>query len=191
MTQHHFDEAYEHEGTSDATPGGYENARRPGETAFAVFLVLFSLALLWNAYGISGFEALSGPGTVPMLTAAIMLITGGLALWHTLRLPLVPTETVARDILPRQVLIVFVLLILYAILLRPLGFLPTSALFLIVSVKVLGRYGWGFSILVSVGTLALVWIVFRLIFTVLMPEGIVPEGEFIQMFRNIFSRSAA
>ena len=47
------------------------------------------------------------------------------------------------------------------------------------------------SLAVSVGTLALVWIVFRLIFSVLMPEGIVPEGEFIQMFRNLFPGSAA
>lgn len=191
MAQHHFDEVYEHEGTSDATPGGYENARRPGEVAFAVFLALFSLALLWNAYGISGFEALSGPGTIPMLTATIMLVTSGLSLRHTLRQPRVTTETLSRDILPRQVVLFFVLLILYGILLRPLGFLPTSALFLLASVKLLGRYGWSFSLAVSVGTLALVWIVFRLIFSVLMPEGIVPEGEFIQMFRNLFPGSAA
>lgn len=189
--QHLFDEAYEHEGTSDATPGGYDNARRPGEVAFAVFLSLFSIALLWNAYGISGFEALSGPGTVPMLTAAVMLITALVSLAHTLRRPLIGSESIARDILPRQVLIFFVLLVLYGILLRPLGFLPTSALFLIASVKLLGRYGLGFSMLVSLGTLAMVWIVFRLIFSVLMPEGIVPEGEFIQMFRNLTAGGAA
>ncbi len=124
MAQHHFDEVYEHEGTSDATPGGYENARRPGEVAFAVFLALFSLALLWNAYGISGFEALSGPGTIPMLTATIMLVTSGLSLRHTLRQPRVTTETLSRDILPRQVVLFFVLLILYGILLRPWASCP-------------------------------------------------------------------
>lgn len=191
MSRQHFDESYEHEGRSDATPGGYDNGRRPGEVVFAVFLTLFSAALLWNAYGISGFDALSGPGTIPMLVAAVMLITAGLSLARTLRKPLVATETLGRDILLRQVLIFCGLLVLYAILLRPLGFLPTSALFLIVSVKLLGRYRWGFSILVAVATLALVWIVFRLIFSVLMPEGIVPEGELIRFFRNILTARGA
>ena len=48
-----------HDGTSDATPGGESDKRRPGELAFAVILLIFSLALLWNAYGIAGFSALS------------------------------------------------------------------------------------------------------------------------------------
>ena len=182
----HFDPAYEHEGTSDATPGGYDRERRPGEVAFAAFLVLFSLALLWNAYGISGFEALSGAGTIPMVTAAIMLVTAALSLRRTMARPLFGGEALSRDILPRNVVVFVGLLIVYALLLHPLGFIPTSALFLLASVKLLGRYGWGFAIAVSLGTLALIWIVFRLIFSVLMPEGIVPEGEFIQLFRNLF-----
>lgn len=50
-----------HDGTSDATPGGYEHQRRPGELVFALVLLVLSGALLWEAYGISGFEALSAP----------------------------------------------------------------------------------------------------------------------------------
>ena len=99
---------------------------------------------------------------------------------------MVAGEALSRDILPRNVVVFVGLLIVYALLLHPLGFIPTSALFLLASVKLLGRYGWGFAIAVSLGTLALIWIVFRLIFSVLMPEGIVPEGEFIQLFRNLF-----
>lgn len=55
-------ETQHHDGTSDALPGGYPAQRRPGELAFAAFLLIVSLILLWNAYGIAGFSKLSSPG---------------------------------------------------------------------------------------------------------------------------------
>jgi hypothetical protein len=66
-----------HDGTSDATPGGEPDRRRPGELGFALALVAASLALLWNAYGIAGFEALSSPGAIPMATSFVMVVTAG------------------------------------------------------------------------------------------------------------------
>ena len=42
------------------------------------------------------------------------------------------------------------------------------------------------TVLVSAFSLLLVYLVFRIVFTVLMPSGIVPEGEMIQWFRNLF-----
>ncbi|QEW23473.1 Tripartite tricarboxylate transporter TctB family protein (plasmid) [Paracoccaceae bacterium] len=176
-----------HDGTSDATPGGYEAQRRPGELVFGALMVIGSLVLLWNAYGISGFEALSAPGSVPMATTAVMVITSVIIFLHDLRLPRVAGETVARDILPGVVVIIALLLVAYGFLLRPLGFLPTSALFLIVSLKLLARRGWLWTVSISVGSLVLIWVIFRIIFTVLMPAGIVPEAELIQTFRNLFS----
>ena len=47
--------------------------RRPGELVFNLFLFLASLFLFYSAYGISGFEALSSPGMVPMATTAVMI----------------------------------------------------------------------------------------------------------------------
>lgn len=179
-----------HYGTSDATPGGEEDRRRPGELLFGVALLAASLGLLRSAYGISGFEALSAPGSVPMATTFVMVVTSAIVLWRTARLPLDRTETIAKDILPRVVLIFAGFLVAYGVLLRPLGFLPTSALFLIGSIKVLGNRGWGGTILVSFGSLAVIWLVFRIVFTVLMPAGIVPESEFIQFFRSLINGGA-
>jgi len=176
-----------HEGTSDATPGGYDDARRPGEALFAVLLVVASFALLWNAYGISGFRALSAPGSVPMATAAIMVITSAIVLFRTLRLPKVTSESLSRDILPMTVIVLALMLVAYGVLLRPLGFLPTSALFLIGAVKFLSHRSWLFTLTVSLGSLALIWVVFRIVFTVLMPAGIMPEAEFMQFLRDLFS----
>lgn len=175
-----------HDGSSDATPGGYENQRRPGELIFGGFLVLASLVMLWEAYGISGFDKLSAPGSVPMATTAVMVVSAIVIFLKDMRLTRVAGETVSRDILPVKVLIVALLLVGYGIALKPVGFLPTSAVFLIVCVKMLGHRGWGWTLAVSLGSLLIVWLVFRIVFTVLIPAGIVPEAEIIQAFRNLF-----
>ncbi|WP_347312803.1 tripartite tricarboxylate transporter TctB family protein [Defluviimonas sp. SAOS-178_SWC] len=175
-----------HDGSSDATPGGYEDSRRPGELAFAIFLLLASGYLLKEAYGISGFEALSGPGVVPMGTTAVMLITALIAVLTTWRRPLLTTETIAKDILPLRVIVFVVLIVSYGLLLKPVGFLPTSAIFLILAIKFLDPRSWLFATAVALFSLILVWFVFRIIFTVLMPAGIVPEAEMVQALRDLF-----
>ncbi|MFZ3582213.1 tripartite tricarboxylate transporter TctB family protein [Loktanella sp. DJP18] len=179
-------EPIHHDGSSDALPGGYTAQRRPGELAFAIFLALASLGLLWNAYGIAGFSKLSSAGAIPMATAAVMVLTAVIVVVHTARQPVVAKESIARDILPGVVILFVGLLVGYAVLLRPFGFLPTSALFLIVGVKVLSRRGWGFTVGVSLASLLVIWLIFRIVFSVLMPAGIVPEAEAVQMLRNLF-----
>jgi putative tricarboxylic transport membrane protein len=164
--------------------------RRLGEAVFAVFIAIFSLVLLWSAYGISGLEALSAPGSVPMAATLVMVVTTLIVLVQTLRLPRTTGETLSRDILPGPIIAMVLLLVAYAVLLRPLGFLPTSALFLILSIRLLSRRGWAFSIAVSLGSLLLIWLVFRIVFTVLMPPGLVPEGEIVQFFRNLLNGGA-
>lgn len=180
-----------HDGTSDATPGGDEHLRRPGELAFGAILLAASLGLLWSAYGISGFEALSAPGSVPMATSFIMVVSAGLIVAQTAKKPLGRSESFAHDILPRIVLIFAGFLVAYGLLLRPFGFLPTSALFLIGSIKLLSHRGWGWSIAISLFSLAIIWLVFRIVFSVLMPPGLVPEAEFIQFFRNLLAGGPA
>lgn len=174
-----------HDGTSDATPGGYTEKRRPGELGFALFLTVASVFLLYSAYGISGFEALSAPGAVPMATTLVMAISALLVALRTANLEKVTTETLSKDILPLTVILFVGFLVIFGVLLKPLGFLPTAALFLIVAIKVLARRGWGYTLIVALGSLFVIWVVFRVVFTVLLPAGIVPEAEFIQFFRNL------
>lgn len=180
-----------HDGTSDATPGGYPDRRRPGELVFAGCLLAASLYLLYSAYGIAGFDALSSPGAVPMATTAVMVVSALVVFVRTARLHRFANETLSGSILPRTVLIFAGLLIAYGILLKPLGFLPTSALFLITAIRILSGRSWGFVLAVSAGSLVGIWLIFRIVFTVLMPAGIVPEAEFIQLFRDLLHSGAA
>ena len=177
-----------HDGTSDATPGGELDKRRPGEAAFAAVLLGGSVVLVWNAYGIDnpfGSNGLSSPRSIPLATTAVMLVCAALILVKPLRLPLDRAETIARDILPPVVLIFALFLVAYGIVLRPLGFLPASALFLIAAIKILAKRSWPWTLSVSLGSLAVIWLIFRIVFSVLMPAGIVPEAELIQFFRSL------
>ena len=180
-----------HDGTSDAIPGGYVKQRRPGELAFALFLSAASLFLLYSAYGISGFEALSAPGAVPMATTFAMAISALIVAYRTSRRSKVEGETISKDILPANVILFAGFLIAFGLLLKPLGFVLTAGLFLTISIKVLARKGWGYTLAVSMGSLVVIWIIFRVVFTVLLPSGILPEAEFIQFFRNLTSGGAS
>lgn len=182
-----------HDGTSDAAPGGEPGKRRPGEMAFAAVLLVTSLGLLWSAWGIDnpfGPNGLSAPRAIPVAATLAMVVAAGLVLLGTARLPLDRTETLARDILPGRVVIFALFLLAYGLLLRPLGFLPTSAMFLIAAMRLLGGRGWGWTLAVSLGSLLVIWLVFRIIFSVLMPAGIVPEAEIIQAIRSLIGGGA-
>lgn len=190
MDPEHRGDADHHDGTTDAMPRGYAEKRRPGELAFALFLAFGSICLLYNAYGISGFDALSAPGSVPMATSLVLVISTAMIVWRTARLHRVASQTLAKDIVPAKVILFVCFLIAFGVLLKPLGFVPTAALFLILSIKVLARKSWRYTLLVSLGSLVVIWVVFRLVFTVLLPAGILPEAEFIQFFRSLLAGGA-
>lgn len=163
--------------------------RKPGELAFAAFLTLASLFLLYDAYGISGFQALSAPGAIPMAATLAMAVSAGIVLVRTARAAPDRNGSFARDILPVRILVIGLLLIAYAFALQPVGFLPTSAVFLVLAVKYLSKWPWGFAIGVSLFSLVLIYLIFRIVFTVLMPAGIVPEGELLAWIRNLAAGS--
>lgn len=160
--------------------------RSAGEIAFNAILFITSLILLGSAYGISGFTSLSSPGALPMAVALTMVVSSGLILLDAWRHTHRDGTRFLTDILPPVVIVMMLFITGYALLLVPLGFLPTSLLFLVLSILYLRKGGFLFALGVSVFALILVYIVFRLIFTVLMPAGIVPEGEFLAAIGHLF-----
>ncbi len=160
--------------------------RSAGEIGFNAGLFVVSLVLLWQAYAISGFESLSSPGALPMAVAFAMVISSGMILLEGWRHTDPDDTRFFRDILPPVIIVMMLFITGYAVLLVPLGFLPTSLLFLTGSIFYLRRGGLGYALGVSVLALVLIYIVFRLIFTVLMPAGIVPEAEILAAFGHLF-----
>lgn len=157
----------------------HSTPRRPGEAIFAMLMMLFSAVCLQQAYKISGFAALSAPGSVPMAATFIMFCAACAVLVRVLRSPAHPTETLRHHILPRHVLLTMVLIVAYALLLKPLGFLPTSVLFVALTIWLLSDRKPLTCLGLAVLSVLAIWIIFRLVFKVMMPEGIVPEREII------------
>ncbi|WP_417241373.1 tripartite tricarboxylate transporter TctB family protein [Celeribacter sp.] len=160
--------------------------RKPGEVVFALLLSLISFGAVWQAYGIAGFEALSSPGAFPMAVASVMVISSVVIAVKTLRAKPDTTHSFFTDVLPPAAAMMIVFILLYAIALKPLGFLSTSLAFLFVSVLILSRRGLWYSAWVSLVCLAAVYVIFRLVFSVLMPEGIVPEREILAFIAHLF-----
>jgi hypothetical protein len=77
--------------------------RQPCEAIFAVVMLLASLVFFWSAFGISGFEALSAPGSVPMATTAMMAASAFLMMPQTFRIPSAKGESFVASVLcPRR-----------------------------------------------------------------------------------------
>ena len=153
-------------------------SRLPGEITFTVLLLMFSVFMLWTAYGISGFESIASAGSFPMVATGVMVITGLVNVVHTLRAKAsLPHE---GESLPRQfvrqltpgVLIGFILAtVAYMGALEWAGFLVSSYVFLVVSMWLLGSRRMVLNLGVSALSLGAIYVIFRTIFSVVLPSG--------------------
>ena len=151
--------------------------RRPGEEVFGLLLLVLAIGLFWQSYEIAGFSALSSPGAFPLAASGTMVIAAVIVVVSNLRAR--GRETDRTPILPARVAVFAVLLALYALAIEPLGFLPASLAFLFAGTKLLYHGGWIASAVISIGALAVIYVLFRIVFQVVLPEGIVPEGEWL------------
>ncbi|WP_028795736.1 tripartite tricarboxylate transporter TctB family protein [Thalassobaculum salexigens] len=156
-------------------------ARRPGELVFAVAVLLFSLAAFWQAYEISGFDGLTEPGVFPMLATGTMIVAALFILSDTARRrPDADTQAVTRrffvDILPIRHMVLIGLVLAYLLLLPMLGFIVSSALFLLAAFQYLWRRHVLVTVVLSAGALAAVYVIFRIVFQVVLPEGSLMRG---------------
>ncbi len=160
--------------------------RRPGEAIFTLLLALASIGLFIKAYGISGLEALSSPGALPMAATGTMSLTAIYIAWKAFRAKPNGSETMKRHILPPAVVAGIIAIMGYALLLQPLGFILTSFLFLAGLIKMLSARSLFFCAWVAALNVLIIYLVFRVVFSVLMPEGIVPEREILAWIGRLF-----
>lgn len=167
--------------------------RMPGERGFTFLLFLVSLCLLYFAYGIAGFEALSSSGTLPLFATSVMVVTSASAFLKSLRVnPATPGlgSRFFSLILPPIVGVYCLLIALYAIAYDRLGFLPSSFVFMTAGFFILYRRGIGRSFALAFMLLVPVYFLFKIIFEVQLPSGIVPEREMIGAITDFFTSGA-
>lgn len=157
--------------------------RLAGELVFMALLLAFSLFMLWQAYGISGFDSITSAGVFPMLATLTMVVCAVVFLRQTARAPRTaaePGESLARQFgrqLTPVVVVTFTAAIaVYMALLEPLGFVLASYLFLVVSMRLLGSRRWPLNLVVAALCLAAIYAVFQTAFSVVLPKGTLLQG---------------
>lgn len=147
------------------------------EIPLGIFLVLFSLTALYHAYGISGFRSISSPGAMPMFAAAIMLCASLVILIKSIinerfigssGASLTPFFSSA---LPVRLILLVGLIALYLFFLPRLGFMVSSAVFLWVSFAFLWQCGLVRATFVTALSLTIIYLIFRTLFKVVLPQG--------------------
>lgn len=153
--------------------------KKPGETIFGFLMLGLSLFLFWQAYEISGFNSLSSPGALPLATSALMVISSAIALVDDFRRPDGdhPLRHFFRQILPLSVALMIGIILLFAVMLETVGFIITAFVFLVASIQLLHHRSFATSLLVATVALVFIYLIFRIIFVVVLPEGVVPERE--------------
>ncbi len=148
-------------------------ARRPGELFFALIILVFSVAAFWQAYSISGFTGKTTPGVFPMLASGVMVVSGLIILLNVARMPAPGAEAPGflTDILTLRHIVLIGLVIGYVLLMPWLGFVISSALFLFCAFQFLWRKNPLLMLALTAVTLAVIYLVFREVFQVVLPQG--------------------
>lgn len=157
-----------------------EATRRPGELLFSVILVVFSVAAFWQAYSISGFTGKTTPGVFPMLASGVMTVSGLLILISTARTPPDTSDAAGffTKVLSRNHIVLIGLVLGYVVLMPLLGFIVSSALFLFCAFQFLWRKSPLVTLALTALTLAVIYIIFREVFQVVLPQGSLLRGLF-------------
>lgn len=150
--------------------------RKPGEFVFCLLLVVFSGIALLLSYDISGFDSISAPGVLPLIASALMLGSTLFIFRGTWALPPAQDDQSFVKLLMPKVIVNFLLLgAMYVVLLSWFGFLIASFTYLFVSILYLHQQGWLVAFFVSANALAIIYMIFRLLFKVILPEGALLE----------------
>jgi putative tricarboxylic transport membrane protein len=149
--------------------------RRPGELVFSLALLAFSLFAAWQAWRISGFASLSSAGVFPMVATFTMAVSGLFIVAETARArPEKERGTLQRfaaDITPMRLVVFALLIVAYMLALEPAGFLLSSFGFLFLGMSFLYRKGVLVNLAVSSASLVIIYIIFRHVFSVVLPAG--------------------
>jgi len=148
--------------TADSSPA----ARRAKWSARvqAAGIAVFGVLVFARASRFTNFWSDPGsPGVFPALVAAVLLASA-VGIWRQARPADEPSEPVTG-----WALLYAALIIGYGILLRPLGFIWSSLVFLLVSFLWLRSMPWWESLLVAAAATGITFAVFRYLFIVILP----------------------
>jgi len=147
---------------------------RPGERLFALLLVLCAGFAFRESYGISGFGGLTTGGVLPMLASGVMVVTALVIFAETVRRPRSPEGGfvgLIAYLFPLRVVLFGLLVAVYAAAIPWLGFIAASGALLFVAIWSLWGRGVILALVISLMSVAAIYVLFRLVFQVVLPGG--------------------
>ena len=138
----------------------------------AVLLLIVSAAFAAGALKYYKWWGHDGPGPafLPFWLGVVMAFLAGLMLFR--RTSQVPVAWLPRDEARTRVLVVLGVTAAFIALLKVLGMVVATALFLVVLVRYLGRHPWRLTIAIALAAAGANWLVFVYWLRVPMPEGL-------------------
>jgi putative tricarboxylic transport membrane protein len=137
----------------------------------AVLLLAFAVAFSAGALKYYPYWGEGGPGSA-FLPFWLGLVMAGLALFMLLRRRRPAQDWVPRGEGRKRVLVVIAITAVFVALLKVVGMILGTALYLAVLMRFLGRHPWWLTLVVSVAAAAVNWLVFAHWLHVPFPEGI-------------------
>ena len=149
---------------------------RAGENVFVWLMMIISLFVLVQAFLISGFSSISSAGTFPMGASAVMVIAMASTLIKNSKLKKADADgfkgelrLATKQVLPKVFLVYTLLVIGYVFLIQPLHFLPSSFVFLLISMIYLKGSTYFKSVIIAIITLGCIYFMFQYLFRVVLP----------------------
>lgn len=149
---------------------------QPGERAFDWLLLIFSAAVFYQAYQISGFSSINSAGAFPIGLALIMIVSSIAVLaGHRrkakpdVRGPLDELMSFLRTHFPPNVLVFCVLAIAYLAAIQPFSFFISTFVFLAVAFIYLRQGKIVSSLVTSAFAIAVIYGLFTVVFRVYLP----------------------
>lgn len=146
-----------------------------GERTFCVLLLIFSVAVLYQAYMISGFSSISSAGAFPLGISAVLLVSA-LRILYELRGKARFQDGWAASFkqfnhahFPRHIVVFTVLAVIYLIAIQWASFYISTFAFLMFSIVYLRRGKVLSALLASTLSVVSIYLLFTLAFSVYLP----------------------
>lgn len=158
----------------DSVADGWSVSCRTVDAVVGVIALLIGLVVMTNTYRLGAGWARGSPqsGYFPFRIGAIICIASAVVVVRALLRPRDgPAQIFVRWSQLRLVLAVLLPTLGYVLGIQLIGIYVASALFIAVFMRIGGGYGWAKTLLVSIGTAAMIFWLFEVEFLVPLPKG--------------------
>lgn len=150
----------------------YKNSN-PGEHLVIILIFIITGGFLYESIGLTGIiqGQHSGIGSLPQIITIIVIILNGFLLLQYLKgkKKNMNFKNIIYHVFPKEVIILIMLVISYALLIEKLHFRITTLLFLWIGMVSLDKKRPILKLIIALGVLASLLLIFSTIFKVLLP----------------------